>query len=138
MPSQAQTDPEIFGAVAADYHFPKLHLTPGIGGGVQLPSTFKSNIDVSGLGVASRTIVVRSQGDESILPYGQDRRPIVQARASLRWDLSTILSAVAWVQLIYDNNATLVITDPNEGTASLRVFQDPWRLGFAVSLQARY
>jgi hypothetical protein len=138
MPAQAATDPEIFGAASVDYHFPKLHLTPGVGGGIQLPSTFKSSIDVNGLGVAQRTIVVRSQGDESILPYGEDRRPIVQMRASLRWDLSTILSAVAWVQLIYDNNATLVITDPNEGTASLRVFQDPWRLGFAVSLQARY
>ncbi|HEY1958662.1 MAG TPA: hypothetical protein VGH28_23755 [Polyangiaceae bacterium] len=138
LPSQAQTDPELFGAVAADYNIPKLHLTPGIGGGVQLPSTFKSDIDVTGLGVSSRTIVVRSQGDESILPFGQDRRPIVQARVSLRWDLSTILSAVIWAQLVYDNNATLVVTDPNEGTASLRVFQDPFRLGFAASLQARY
>ncbi len=138
MPADAQSDPELFGAAAVDYHFPKLHLTPGIGGGVQLPSTFKSVIDVTGLGTSSRTIVVRSQGDESILPYGQDRRAIVQARASLRWDLSRILSAVAWVQVIYDNNATLVVTDPNEGTASLRVFQDPWRLGLAVSLQARY
>ncbi len=138
MPSQAKTDPELLIAAAADYHIKAAHLTPGIGGGVQLPSTFKSDIDVTGLGTSSRTIVVRSQGDESILPFGQDRRPIIQARASLRWDLSNILSAVAWVQLIYDNNATLVVTDPNEGTASLRVYQDPWRLGLALSLQARY
>jgi len=138
MPADAQTDFELFGAGAVDYYIPQLHLTPGVGGGVQLPATFKSDIDVTGLGASSRTIVVRSQGDESILPYGQGRRPIVQARASLRWDLSRILSAIAWVQVIYDNNATLVVTDPNEGTASLRVFQDPWRLGFALSLQARY
>jgi hypothetical protein len=138
MPAGSQSDPELFGAASADYHFPKWHLTPGVAGGVQLPSTFKSDIDVTGLGASQRTIVVRSQGDESILPYGQDRRPIFQARASLRWDLSRILSAVGWVQVIYDNNATLVITDPNEGTASLRVFQDPWRLGFVMSLQARY
>jgi hypothetical protein len=138
LPAAAQSDPELFAALAADYHIPKAHLTPGIGGGIQMPSTFKSDIDVTGLGVSSRTIVVRSQGDESILPFGQDRRPIVQARLSLRWDLSTILSAVAWAQIVYDNNATLVVTDPNEGTASLRVFQDPFRLGFAVSLQARY
>jgi hypothetical protein len=138
MPAQAKTDPELLIAAAADYHFPKAHLTPGIGGGVQMPSTFKSDIDVTGLGASTRTTVVRSQGDESILPFGQDRRPIIQARASLRWDLSNILSAVVWAQLIYDNNATLVVTDPNEGTASLRVFQDPWRLGLALSLQARY
>ena len=138
MPDAAQSDPELFGALAADYHFPKLHLTPGIGGGVQMPSTFKSDVAIPGLPASSRTIVVRSQGDESILPYGRDRTPIVQARANLRWDLSTILSAVAWVQLVYDNNATLVVRDPNEGTASLRVFQSPTRFGLGVALQARF
>jgi hypothetical protein len=138
MPSAAHSDPEFFGAIAADYHFPKVHLTPGIGGGLQMPSTFKSDVAIPGLSASSRTIVVRSQGDESILPYGKDRTPIVQARASLRWDLSTILSAVVWVQLVYDNNATLVVRDPNEGTASLRVFQSPTRLGLGMALQARF
>ena len=62
----------------------------------------------------------------------------MQARASLRWDLSTILSAVVWAQIVYDNNATLVVRDPNEGTASLRVFQSPTRFGLAMALQARF
>jgi hypothetical protein len=57
---------------------------------------------------------------------------------SLRWDLSTILSAVAWLQYVRDPNATLVVRDPTEGTASLRVPQSADRLGAAVSLQARF
>ena len=137
MPSAASTQPELFGALSADYHFPGAHLTPGLGLGVQLPSTFKSEFTDSGL-PASRTIVVRQQGDESILPLGQDRRPIVQTRVNIRWDLSTILSAQLWGQLVYDNNATLVVRDPNEGTASLRVFQDALRFGLGTSLQARF
>jgi hypothetical protein len=137
LPGNTSTDPEMFGAVAADYHFPTLHLTPGVGGGVQLPSTFRSQFTEGGV-PASRTIVVRSQGDESILPYDQDRQPILQARVSLRWDLSTILSAVAWVQYVRDPNGTLVVRDPTEGTASLREPQPADRLGAAVSLQARF
>jgi len=137
LPSSAKTDPELFFSGAADYHFPALHLTPGIGGGLQMPATFRSQFD-DGAVIAQRVIVVRQQGDESILPYTKDRTPIVQARASLRWDISEIFALVAWVQLVRDNNGTLVVRDASEGTASLRVFQQPNRLGAAVALQARF
>ncbi len=137
LPKGAQTDPEIFGSLFAQYAFPHLHLTPGIGGGVQLPATFKSEFVDAGIG-ASRTVVVRAQGNESILPYDQARFPIYQARVELLWDISSILRAKVWMQYIRDNNGTLVVTDPTEGTASLRVFQSPDRLGLAASLQARF
>jgi hypothetical protein len=68
LPASAKTDPELFGSIAADYHFPNAHLTPGIGGGVQLPATFRSEFTDGGV-PAQRVIVVRQQGDESILPY---------------------------------------------------------------------
>ena len=38
-----------------------------------------------------------------------------------------MLKAFIWVQYVRDNNGTLVVTDPNEGTDSLRVFQSPDR-----------
>lgn len=137
LPKDAKTQPEIFGSLAADYYIRALRLTPGIAGGVQLPSTFQSTFSVDGL-PASRTIVVRAQGDESILPLDDQRRPIYQARVSLKWEISEMLKAFIWVQYVVDNNATLVVTDPNEGTASLRVFQSPNTLGMAASLQARF
>lgn len=137
LPKDAETDPELFGAFTADYHLKELHLTPGIGGGFQLPSTFRSQFNDGGI-VASRTIVVRQQGDESILPYNKDRTAVVQARASLRWDLSEILAMVVWAQYVRDNNGTLVVRDPSEGTASLRVFQSPDRFGLGTAIQARF
>ena len=137
LPGSAKTDPELFGSIAADYHFPAAHLTPGIGGGVQLPATFRSEFTDGGV-PAQRVIVIRQQGDESILPYNKDRSAIVQARVALRWDISEMFAVVAWVQLIRDNNGTLVVRDPTEGTASLRVFQSPNRLGAATSVQARF
>lgn len=138
LPTNAKSDPELFGAIALDYHIPKIKLTPGIGGGIQLPSTFKSEFSDGGSVPASRTIVVRSQGDNAILPYGEERRAIIQARASLRWTVSEMLGAVIWGQIINDPNGTLVVQDPVEGTASVRKFQDPLRLGFGLSLQARF
>ncbi len=137
LPKTAKTDPELFGALAADYYIESLHLTPGIGGGLQLPSTFRSEFTEGGV-AAQRVIVVRQQGDESILPYGKDRTPVIQARAAIRWDLSDMFAIVAWVQLIRDNNGTLIVRDPNEGTASLRVFQSPNRIGAAAAVQARF
>jgi hypothetical protein len=137
LPAGAKTQPEIFGALAADYYIRALRLTPGIAGGIQLPSTFQSQFAIDGL-PASRTIVVRAQGDESILPLDDQRRPIYQARISLKWEISEMLKAFIWLQYVNDNNATLVVTDPNEGTASLRVFQSPSTLGMAASLQARF
>jgi hypothetical protein len=137
LPQNSSSQPELFGALAATYHFPDYHLTPGISGGVQLPSTFQSEFSEGGV-PASRTIVVRQQGDESILPFDQGRLPIFQGRLNLRWDLSRIMSANVWLQYVRDPNGTLVVVDPTEGTASLRVPQPADRVGGAVSLQARF
>jgi hypothetical protein len=137
LPQDSKSQPQIFGSLAASYNFPDLHLTPGIAGGVELPATFQSQF-TEGSVPASRTIVVESQGNESILPYDEGRLPIVQGRVSLRWDLSRIMSATGWVQYVRDPNGTLVVVDPTEGTASLRVPQPADRLGAAISLQARF
>jgi hypothetical protein len=137
LPSLAKTDPELFGSVAIDYYLKELHLTPGFGAGVQLPATFRSEFQEGGV-LASRTTVVRAQGNESILPLGQGRAAIFQARANLRWDLSEILAVNVWFQAVHDNNGTLIVRDPSLGTASLRVYQDPLRLGLGTAVQARF
>jgi len=137
LPASAKTDPELFGAIAADYHIASARLTPGIGGGLQMPATFRSEFSDGGI-PAQRVIVVRQQGDESILPYNKDRTPIMQARLAMRWDISDMFALVGWIQFVRDNNGTLVMRDPTEGTASLRVFQTPNRLGAAVAVQARF
>lgn len=137
LPANTKTDPEIFAAAAFDYFIKAAHLTPGVSFGVQLPATFRSEFSDGGV-PASRTIVVRQQGNESILPYNEGRSAIIQGRANVRWDLSDFLSLVGWVQFVRDNNGTLVVRDPREGTASLRVFQTPNRLGIGTAIQARF
>jgi tetratricopeptide (TPR) repeat protein len=138
MPAGAQTTPEFFFAATADYYFEGPRLTPGISGGIQLPATFKSTSVNSSSSPIDRTVVVREQGDLAILPLNQGSVPIIEARLSLKWDISRILSAQVWVQYKRDNNATFVERDPSEGTVSLRTFLNPDFLGLGSSVQARF
>ena len=138
LPADAETSPEFFFALAADYYFEGPRLTPGLGAGLQFPSTFTSeSVDLSSAPI-SRTVVVRDQGNIAILPVNTGATPIIQTRASLKWDISSILSAIVWVQYVRDNNATFVERDPNEGTVALRTFVSPDFLGFGGSAQARF
>jgi hypothetical protein len=134
--SGISTQSELFLSGSFDYFFPSLRLRPGIGGGVQLPAAFRAESEV-GNAPANRTVVVRRQGDIGIQPLGQERKAITQVRASLRWDLSDIIAAIGWVQLIHDPVATFVTRDP-AGNVGLRTFQSPTFLGFGITVQARY
>ncbi len=135
--SGTKTQSEMFFAGSLDYYIESLRLRPGIGGGVQLPSTFSAESTV-GNASADRTVVVRQAGSLSILPLGATRKPIYQARASIRWDISEIFAAVGWVQLVHDPDATIVTRDPVEGSVAIRTFQSPTFLGFGTTLQARF
>jgi hypothetical protein len=138
LPDGAETTPEFFAALSVDYHFKDAHLTPQLGAGLQLPATFtSSSTDLSSAPI-SRTVVVREQGNIAILPVNTGSTPIIQARASLKWDMSEILAALVWVQYVRDNNATFVERDPNEGTVALRTFVSPDFLGFGTAVQSRF
>ncbi len=132
-----KTQAELFVAGSFDYYIEALRLRPGIGGGLQLPATF-SSVSNFGVAPATHTVVVRQQGSYAILPENKERKPIIQARVSLRWELSDIMAAITWVQLVHDPNATLITRDPQEGTVGLRTFQSSDFFGFGVTLQARY
>ncbi|MFO0554050.1 MAG: hypothetical protein U0271_37060 [Polyangiaceae bacterium] len=138
LPADAKTDPEFFFALSADYYIKDAHLTPGIGLGLQFPSTFTSeSVDLSSAPI-SRTVVVRDQGNIAILPVNTGATPIFQARASVRWDISSILSTMLWVQYIRDNNATFVERDPAEGSVALRTFVSPDFFGLGLGASARF
>ncbi len=138
LPKDAKTTDEMFFAAALDYYFESIHLTPGIGAGLQFPATFQSDSTDSSSAPIHRTVVVREQGNIAILPVNAKSQPIVQARLSLRWDVSRILSAMVWGQFIFDNNGTFVQRDPSEGTVSLRTFVSPKFFGLGTSVQARF
>ena len=137
LPAGAKTQAEMFFALAADYYVESAHLTPGLGLGLQMPSTFgSSSTNIFGTEI-SRTVVIRQQGDLAPLPEGKSRVPIIQARASLRWDFSTMMAAIFWLQYVRDNNSTR-IEQASDGTNYLRQFVAPDFLGFGTAVQARF
>lgn len=138
LPKDASTSNEFFMALATDYYIPTARLTAGLGAGLQFPATFSTETIDSSSAPISRTVVVREQGNIAILPVNKTEVPIFQARASLKWDVSSILSTLVWLQFVRDNNGTFVERDPNEKTLALRTFINPNFLGFGASVSARF
>jgi len=138
LPVNVSTNNELFFAAAADYYLQALRLTPGIGAGLQLPASIKSSSQDSSSIQIDRTVVVREQGNIAILPVNRGAVPIIQMRASVKWDVSRILSAIVWTQVVVDNNGTFVARDPSESTVSLRTFLSPVFFGLGTSVQARF
>ena len=138
IPKAGSTSNELFFAAATDYYIESAHLTPGIGAGLQFPASFKSTSTDTASAPIERTVVVREQGNIAILPLNKGAVPIVQARVSLKWDISQILSAIIWAQYVLDNNGSFLARDPNEGTLGIRTFLSPSFFGLGTSVQARF
>jgi hypothetical protein len=146
-PEGTDISPEMFAAVGADYHFPRLHFTPGFIVGVQFPASFRSPIPLTGGNnpppsqLGTRTVVVRDVNQLSILPErcgGSvcEVEPIYSAKATFRWDLSDSVAAVGEVYYTYDTNRT-TFRDDITGVAQ-PTFEEPHALGFNTLLQARF
>lgn len=141
-PDGTKLQPEMFGAISFDYHIPRLHLTPGIIGGLQLPATFTSpsatlggnNPPVGLLG--SRTVVVRDVNQFSILPTNYAAEPIISAKFNLRFDISDYFAFVGEVYYTHDSNRTRFAD--SAGGISEPTFEKPDAIGFNTVLQARY
>lgn len=124
----AITEPEYFFAASFDYHFPKIHLTPALTGGVQFPATFKSSKDAA-------VQVIRDEGRRDRLPIGFDALPIYSFRLSAQWDISKIMSLIGLIQFVHDENLTRLKIDA-EGER--RVFIGANQFGFALITRAKF
>ncbi|RME28921.1 MAG: hypothetical protein D6806_02080, partial [Deltaproteobacteria bacterium] len=138
-PDAASTTGEFFVAAGFDYHFESLHLTPGIVGGVQLPATYSiENLAVGGLEFGGkRTVVVQSASQRSVLPEGEDARPVYSIKGTCRWDISEILAAVLEVYFTWDDNQSRFVSD-FYGLNIHSEFLDARILGMNLALQARF
>lgn len=141
-PDGTVLEPEMFVAVGADYHFPRLHLTPGVIFGVQRAASFRSPETVLGGGQppsqlgSGRTVVVRDVNLFSILPPDRDPLPILSAKTTMRWDMSDYIAAIGEVYWTRDPNRASFADDVT-GVAQY-TFEKEDALGFNLILQARF
>jgi hypothetical protein len=145
-PNGSDVNPEIFGSVGGDYLMEKLGLTLGLTFGVSRPATFTpppgQTIPSPLCGNTGSpcntesTIVVRNEGDLSILPAGKREFPIAAFKLEAREDFLEWFACILQVYYQYDANQTH-LTKASDGT-SQRVFSQSNQLGFNLTLQARY
>jgi len=141
-PDGSVLTPELFVAVGADYSIPGLHLTPGLIAGVQNPASARAPTNVlcgnnppqSCLG--ARTVVIRDVNNPDILPTGQDALPIWSLKATLKWDISESVAAIAegWYSFDPDKVAFL---DALNGISE-PTFLQPHVIGFNTIVQCRF
>jgi hypothetical protein len=142
-PARVVTQPEVFAALSADYHFEALALTVGAAGGWQQPASFTGRVprELQGNNPETipqeATVVVRQEGLFSILPPGDAPTSILAGKAWARMDFAEYFQIVFETLFAIDNNETqLVRTDPESGYVRRR-FANPFQLGFNLALLAR-
>lgn len=139
----AIVQPQIFAAVSADYHFPKVALTPGLQAGVEFPGAVKTELFAKEAGsnapptlIGEHTLLVRTTGERVILPEGEDRLPVISARFTTRWYPSEMLTLLAYVLFSFDQNTSIL--EINADLTKSRVFDEPVRIGAGITAQARF
>lgn len=168
-PDGSTITPEFQTGLTVAYLFEDLHLTPRFGFGLFLPATVAGfNVDFGDGPPAdyspAQVVVVRAAGSRDILPcavYDEDSgqcteaqglEPIYALRSSLKWDASRMLSFVADVSFLIDNNQTRIIdtgggiaTRVREGNLDVPNFLFPGttaphraRLAAGIYAQARF
>lgn len=142
-PSEVQVKPNFFGAVAFDYHFPKIGLTPGIQAGIEVPASVTTELTAKEVGsnapptlLGKHTIVVRGNGRRVILPQDAEAVPLFQFRGTARWYASQMLTLVAFAFVTIDENAEILVVNPD--LTRTRVFDDSVRFGAGLQMQARF
>jgi hypothetical protein len=147
LPAGATANPELFGSVGGDYFFgERSGLTVGLTAGLESPANFTPPPgqmipapimgNTGGTLSTSATIVVRNEGDFSILPEGKSALPIGAAKVEIREDFLEWFAGILQVYYQYDPNQTNLTKAP-DGT-SVRTFNHPNQIGFNLTLQARY
>jgi hypothetical protein len=141
--SQAIVQPQIFGAIKGDYFFPRSALQPGLEAGVEIPAAVKAELYATTSGsnpttalIGTYTVLVRSTGERVLLPHDENRMPVFSTRASLKWYPSDFLTMMAFFQLTVDQNASLIVVNPD--LTRTRVFDTPVGFGAGLIAQARY
>ncbi len=138
---EVKARPQVFLATGADWFFSSRKLTlGGMLGAILVPATFETVMTATIGGqpvvLGRKTLVVREEGNFSVLPDNEKGKPIFAGKLSLKWELSNMMTLYGIFILQYDKNFTNLTTLAN-GTATLE-YEDPWRIGAMVYAQAKF
>jgi hypothetical protein len=137
-PAGAGVSPDLFAALGADYFFEVTGTTIGLTVGVDRPASYSPpSGGLNPIDSSASSLVVRNQGDVVILPTGQTALPAFATKLLLQQDFLELFSFIAQMYYQYDPNGTRLVTD-SVTQLQTRIFENPHRLGFNFTLQARF
>jgi hypothetical protein len=140
--SGSTVQPEIWGAIGGDRYWPRVHLTTGLVGGVQMPAYVSApRFDFGGQNpppglTGPRTVVVRDVNLVSILPPDMPVIPIMSVKATFKLDLSDYFAFIG--ELFYNRDANRTTFRDSTQSINVQVFEKEHQLGFNLVLQARF
>jgi hypothetical protein len=130
-----------FAAIGADQNFEGTGLTLGVIAGIDMPATLETPTGaipgdmVEGTGES--TAVVRSEGDITVLPPGEDALPQLALKLTGRLDFADSFAALTDVYYTRDPNQTRLVREDPESPLE-REFGEFNQLGFNFTLQAKF
>ena len=149
LPQGAEITPDKFVSVGFDYNFESIGLTIGPTVGLDFPASITPPKpdprlcgNTGGTLCTPATIVVRGEGDFSILPLADaagnrvSALPVEAAKLLVREDFLDYFAAILDLYYSHDPNQTHLTKAP-DGT-EVRDFNHPNVLGFNLTLQARF
>lgn len=138
----SKVSPEIWGAIGGDKFWPRLHLTTGIVGGVQMPAYVSApRFDFGGQNpppglTGPRTVVVRDVNTVSILPPDTGIIPIMSVKLTFKLDISEYFAFIG--EGFYNRDANRTTFRDSTQSINVQVFEKENQLGFNLVLQARF
>lgn len=135
---QADVQPEVFGAVGADYTFPDWRFVPGLAVGVERPASYQTrpSEQFESHAVAfqkTKNVLGETQVFPRALNPGDEVAPVFAGKLYLREYLSDLVYLALQAQLAYDNNQ--ITNDPDSGA---RKFENPLVVGMNLLAQAKF
>jgi hypothetical protein len=148
----AQVEPDLLISFGGDQNFSGLGLTVGATLGIDRPASFtppkgqplppaiagNAAADPGNTLATSTTVVVRNEGDFSILKPGTSPVPIFALKLTGREDFNDLFAAILDVYYVHDENRTQLRTGAMPGDLPVRDFVEPNQIGFNLTLQARF
>jgi hypothetical protein len=134
LPRSAKTANDVLGVVGASYRGLPV-IIPSLALGVRSPAAVMTG-GLNALGEpAGSVLVLYAPNDVEFLPPGQPPVPALETRAGLDARLSSLFSALAWVEYRRDFNRTRLAPGPPSGALG-RAFLPPDRLGYGLAARA--
>lgn len=130
----------LFASAGFDHYFEDMGLTLGFTGGVEIPATYAAASGPTGAAPTGdgTKVVVRGEGNFSILPPGEDVVPVFAGKLNAKLEIAESFATLLDVYFSNDQNQTRLTRDSSTSPFVRDFVGQPNQLGFNLTLQARF